>query len=104
MDLVKVDTKPLAEKAIAEAPNTGNPLRRAILEMNRERNGSADIGWGRNELNIPELDMYLLWARFPDLKSPDAEIQRKAWLRFINSSLSEPYKINKAFTPGIIVK
>ena len=60
------------------------------------RNGSAapatKLDFGAHLLSIPELDYYVLLERFPDLKSPDAEIKRKAWIKFANSPVGEKYR------------
>lgn len=104
MDLEKIDKKALAERVIAEAPSVGNADRARRLAENQQRLGGRDMGWGRTELCIPELDYYLLTARYPDLVSPDAEIQRKAWIAFLATSQSEIYKVNRPFVPGVIVK
>lgn len=44
-------------------------------------------------LSIPELDYYVIIERFPDLKSPDAEIKRKAWIKFANSEVGQLYRV-----------
>ncbi len=60
------------------------------------RNGSAPaatkLDFGAHLLSIPELDYYVLIERFPELKSLDAEIKRKAWIKFANSPLAEQYR------------
>lgn len=50
-------------------------------------------GFAGVELSIPELDYYVLQHRFPDLKSKDPEIRRRAWLKFAKSPESEPYRL-----------
>lgn len=77
----------------------GNKDRAAHLAMVRRiRDGTLPKprslgGWSGMELSIPELDYYVLVQRFPDLRSPDAEIKRRAWLKFKNDPASEPYRI-----------
>lgn len=54
--------------------------------------GATKLGFGAHLLSIPELDYYVLLERFPDLKSPDAEIKRKAWIKFANSEVGAKYR------------
>ena len=73
------------------------PNRRAILEqvkIRRDNPGSVrDFeGLGRPALTIPTLDLHRLFRIYPDLACPDAEIKTKAWMKFMNSSESEPYR------------
>ncbi len=81
--------------------HTGNKDRAAHLAMVRSiREGNAPAprhlgGLAGMELSIPELDYYVLVQRFPDLRSPDHEIKRNAWLKFLNGPLSEPYRIHR---------
>jgi hypothetical protein len=44
-------------------------------------------------LRIPELDYAIITRRFPDLMSPDHEIKRRAWVKFAQSSLADPYRV-----------
>lgn len=50
---------------------------------------------GRVALAIPELDFWVLVRRFPDLNSLDAEIQHKAWIKFLRSPLSQQYRVSR---------
>ena len=73
------------------------PNRRAILEQvktRRDNPGSVrDFeGLGRPALTIPMLDLHRLFRIYPELKCPDAGIKTKAWLKFMRSSESEPYR------------
>lgn len=73
------------------------PNRRAILEQvktRRDNPGSVrDFpGLGRPAMTIPMLDLHRLFRIYPDLRCPDAEIKTKAWMKFMNSSESEPYR------------
>jgi hypothetical protein len=73
------------------------PNRRAVLrEVQTRRDNPGTVrdlaGIGRPALTIPELDWIRITRANPDLKSPDAEIKTKAWLRFIQSSESFIYR------------
>lgn len=84
-----------------------NELRQSVLNTNkavRDNGGAGELEWGRSELHIPELDFYVLVHRFPELNSPDNEIQHKAWKKFLNSPAALPYKVQPKFRNGIIMK
>lgn len=69
----------------------------AILNRNaelRKNPGVIDhMGFAGLELTIPESHYYRLLVKYPDLGSHDAEIKRKAWLRFLKTPESQPYKV-----------
>lgn len=75
----------------------GQPARRAILEANAERRKDPDtvraLEWGKVALRIPELDLLHLVKKYPDLNAPHAHTRRNAWLRFMGSSESDPYRL-----------
>ena len=82
------------------ASKGGNADRRHILEgVKRIREGVDDkprnFGFGGVELVIPELDMAVIKRRFPETNSPDAGIRHRAWLKFLNSPESEPYRVHR---------
>lgn len=72
------------------------PNRKAILrevQTRRDNPGSVrDLSFGRPVLTIPDLDLHRLFRIYPDLACPDAEIKTKAWLKFMRSSESKPYR------------
>jgi hypothetical protein len=81
-------------------PAVGNPDRRAHLEFVRDlREGTRprpqNAGFGAVALSIPELDYYILLARFPELGCKDPETRTRAWGKFIRSPLSEPYRVRR---------
>jgi hypothetical protein len=93
----------------------GDPGRREVLELNQtlrgEQCGGLPDDLGYVALNIPVFDMRALQMRFPDLASLDADIQHRAWLKFLASPESAPYKLRKrdgkkglANRHGVIVK
>lgn len=88
--------------------HTGNRQRAAHLKrLEQMRSGyrpgpNNKLGWAGGLLSIPELDYYVLTHRFPDLSSPDHEIKRRAWLKFFNSSLSEPYRMQRRRRAGSV--
>ena len=72
-----------------------NQQRRAHLEKwkaVRNENPHRELEWGAPMLAIPPLDWAVLKVRFPDLISPDHEIKKRAWNKFLASPLSEPYR------------
>lgn len=88
---------PFKRFGLPAGPSLGNQGRAGLLEhLNNMRTGyappAAKLEWGAHLLSIPELDYYVLIERFPDLKSPDHEIKRKAWLKFAKSDASLPYR------------
>lgn len=72
------------------------PTRLAVLDevkFRRDHPGTVqDVGFGRAVLSIPQLDFQKLIRLNPDLISPDAIEQTKAWKKFMLSSESEPYR------------
>lgn len=78
----------------------GNAHRRAILEDNKLRRDGVgakprNFGFGGVALRIPELDYKVIQIMFPDVNSPDHEIRTKAWQKFANDPLSEPYRVHR---------
>ena len=73
------------------------PSRALILERNarlRAKPGSLrDLTFARLGLTIPLEDYHDLRLKYPDLASRDAQIRTAAWLRFIRSGESEPYRV-----------
>jgi hypothetical protein len=67
----------------------------ALYEL-RKRGGAAPMDFGVVELSIPTLDYEVITRRYPDLVSPDAEISKRAWDKFIQSSESSIYKTRRA--------
>ena len=78
--------------------HVGQPMRRAILRANAERRKDPDtvraLEWGKLQLRIPELDLAHLVRKYPDLGANHAHTRRNAWLRFMGSSESDPYRLN----------
>ena len=84
------------------------PGRRAILEDNQrlrnEPEAVQNLSFAGPILNIPEPDLYALWRKYPDLNARDKMTKRNAWLKFLGSSESDPYRIrerkrSRAITP-----
>lgn len=75
------------------------PGRRAILEDNQrlrnEPEAIRNLSFAGPILNIPEPDLYALWRKYPDLNSRDKMTKRNAWLKFLGSSESDPYRIRE---------
>lgn len=77
----------------------GNAVRKAGLNMLKDlRNGPGlhHQEWGTVMLHIPPMDFQVICARWPDLLSPDHEINTKAWDKFMNSPESEPYRVRSS--------
>ena len=69
----------------------------AILSANSERRkdpGSMrKLDWGALVMRIPENHLLILTKKFPDLNSPHRDTRYLAWLKFHNSSESDPYRL-----------
>ena len=69
----------------------------AILSANSERRkdpGSIrKLDWAKLAMRIPENHLLILFKRYPDLASVHAHTSYLAWLKFHNSSESEPYRL-----------
>lgn len=75
------------------------PTRPLILDTTaelRKAGGAPDRpGLGRWALSVPFEDWVALREKYPDLASPDAQIKSRAWLAFIASAESKPYKVRE---------
>lgn len=73
------------------------PSQDIILDFNAElrKNKGAlrHLSFAGLELNIPEIDFYVLLKKYPDLGCPDAEIKTKAWRKFIGTSESDKFRV-----------
>jgi len=73
------------------------PSRQLILDRNatlRQIPGAVrDLSFGRLALTIPLEDLETIRDKYPDLRSKDPEIKRRAWHAFIASSESLPYRV-----------
>ena len=73
------------------------PSEPLILELNQQvRNDPGAVRkmeWAKPYLNIPTRALYALWKKYPDLKSLHSHTRTKAWLRFLRSSESDPYRL-----------
>jgi len=68
-----------------------------ILDHNREvvaQGGSRAMSFGKVELCIPELELYNLKQRFPDLASLDRDIRLKAWKQYLRLAESRPWRVS----------
>ena len=68
-----------------------------ILDTIQELNKIAPLpdrpGIGRWALSIPFEDWLRLREKYPDLANKDAKIKSAAYMRFINSAESAPFKV-----------
>lgn len=99
-------------------PSVPNPDRASGLDAlatRRNERGVAKLkddegrAFGYAALAIPELDYYVLLARFPDLNSKDRDTQKRAWQQFCKSEHSLPYRVDASIgkrqrDDGIIVR
>ena len=78
---------------------TTQPMERLILETNAELRKCEPMadreGLGRWALSVPFLKWVELRRKYPDLASTCAEVKSRAWLRFINSPESAPFKVRE---------
>ena len=72
-------------------PNAERVLRENVGIRNSQIvKQKSDLHWA---LSMTPLQYSQICKRYPELKSPDNEIQTKAWKRFIASSESKPYRV-----------
>lgn len=86
-----------------EEPGTGRvehhvfqPGRRSILEQVekiRTEKVAQSFNWGRVELEIPELDYWMLVRKNPELISADGETKTRAWKKFIANPDNRKYRV-----------
>lgn len=64
--------------------------------------------FAQHTMRIPERDFWALTRLYPDLISPNREINEAAWNRFEKSPFSEPYRVGRIVhgvtKNGIIIK
>lgn len=75
-----------------EQTNRGQVLD-AVAATRREHPVADRPALGRWALSIPFEDHAQLLRKYPDLGSRDAAIKSRAWLAFMASAESEPYKM-----------
>ena len=67
-----------------------------VARIRTEGAGPADRpGLGRWSLSVPFEDHAALVRKYPDLAAPDSRIRSAAWLKFMHSSESEPYRMRE---------
>jgi hypothetical protein len=67
-----------------------------VVAATRREHPIADReGLGRWALSVPYVDWLELRRKYPDLASPDGQIKSAAWLRFIQSDESAPYRMRE---------
>ena len=73
------------------------PSRELILDHNAElkKNPGAlqNLSFAGLELNIPVLDLIVLQKKYPALGSSIGQERKAAWLKFMGSSESDPYRV-----------
>ena len=73
------------------------PSEPLILQLNQQVRNDKDavrkMDWAKPYLNIPTRALLALWKKYPDLKCPDSEIRTKAWLKFLATSESDPFRL-----------
>lgn len=95
----KRDERRLRSFTLEHLPNRGGDQDRPrILALNQAKRAGERVNtvpFGRVVMNIPIPDMQVINLRYPDTASPDAEIRRRAWDRFLASPESEPYRVSR---------
>lgn len=66
-----------------------------VAGIRRELQPVDHEGLGRWALSVPYEDWLSLRRRYPDLQAKDGEIRSKAWLVFIRSPESLPYRLHE---------
>lgn len=70
--------------------------RRAILEENEFFRNNPEmlktLSFGKMQMRIPDIDRRVL-GKFLGLDNLDKELRRKAWQRFLDSPMSDPYRV-----------
>jgi hypothetical protein len=78
---------------------THHPQERLILETNAELRKCEPMadreGLGRWALSVPFLKWIELRRKYPDLASTSSAVKSRAWLRFIASDESLPFKVRE---------
>lgn len=73
------------------------PSESLILQLNQQiRNDPGavrSLDWAKPYLKIPERAILALRKKYPDLASPHTHTRTKAWLKFLRSSESDPYRL-----------
>jgi hypothetical protein len=72
------------------------PGRELILEANRSAvndRSARTMGWGEPVLRIPTVDYEMLKQSHPQLFQGDAQQKRAAWVQFLNSAESVPFRV-----------
>jgi hypothetical protein len=76
---------------------TGQPERDQIMvDIANQRladRKTKDLKMGRLYLEVPEMDLWQLKLKYPELGSKDAEIKTRAWKKFIHTTEAKPYLI-----------
>ncbi len=77
-----------------------------VLQRNKElqRNPGAikPLDWAGVELTIPTAEYHKLIERYPDLNSPDGEIQTRAWLKVMGHPASDRWRQKERKRQGAI--
>lgn len=66
-----------------------------VADTRREHPVADREGLGRWALSVPIEDWLKLRLKYPDLAAPDAQIKTRAWLAFMGSDESAPYRMRE---------
>ena len=69
-----------------------------VLKLNQEvldSGGARHMDWGGMALQFPAGHQSFWESKYPELDSPDADIQLAAWNKFLRSDESKPYRVSK---------
>jgi len=86
--------QPHEDRAYVHTYGTHDDQHKAFAAEVRKEGGVPDRpGLGRLALTIPPGDYQALRRANPDLASPDGKIRSRAWVKFMQSPESLPYRV-----------
>ncbi len=96
--------QPTGSKLYTElVKETNQPDRNIIMADTAQKRKDASLGdkprdlsFGRFVGRLPIVDFLRIQKSHPDLFSPDADIARKATIKFFNSTEGAPYRVQRA--------
>ena len=62
-------------------------------ELRKNKGVIRDLSFGRLAMRIPHVDMHYLKKKYPVLTDGDEHAVVKFWLKFVNTTEAEPYKV-----------
>jgi hypothetical protein len=71
------------------------PILESVAALRNEGGANDTEGLGRWALSIPFEDWLRLREKYPELASKDAKTKSRAYLRFMRSPESEPFRVRE---------